>query len=192
MRPAALSQSANPTLLCCCATCAAPQDTIVAIRRGGDKLVVANLETDKYPTMEFSTDPSQVRSSAAQNSSSTAARMHACVLGSSTEHAPWAQRARQQGRQPCIGVACNLARVLVCTAGGGCEQAHLGQLLPVSVQGGATRAPACPAGLHPHTADRLHHAAAPACRACLTTSAARACSRPCPWGCRSWCTAPCR
>lgn len=36
------------------------QDTIVAIRRGGDELVVANLESDKYPTVEFSTDPGQV------------------------------------------------------------------------------------------------------------------------------------
>jgi hypothetical protein len=36
------------------------QDTIVAIRKGGDKLVVGNLESDKYPTIEFSTDPSQV------------------------------------------------------------------------------------------------------------------------------------
>jgi hypothetical protein len=32
----------------------------VAIRKGGDKLVVANVEADKYPTMEFSTDPAQV------------------------------------------------------------------------------------------------------------------------------------
>lgn len=36
------------------------QDTIVAIRKGGDKLVVGNLESGKYPTIEFSTDPSQV------------------------------------------------------------------------------------------------------------------------------------
>ncbi|KAF8072885.1 GAL1 [Scenedesmus sp. PABB004] len=35
------------------------QDTIVAIARGGDKLVVANLDADKYPTMEFGTDPAQ-------------------------------------------------------------------------------------------------------------------------------------
>lgn len=36
------------------------QDTIVAIRKGGDKLVVGNVEADKYPTIEFSTDPAQV------------------------------------------------------------------------------------------------------------------------------------
>lgn len=36
------------------------QDTIVAIRKGGDKLVVGNLVSDKYPTIEFSTDPNQV------------------------------------------------------------------------------------------------------------------------------------
>lgn len=40
--------------------CFGVQDTIVAIRKGGDKLVVANLESDKYPTIEFSTDPNQV------------------------------------------------------------------------------------------------------------------------------------
>ena len=37
------------------------QDTIVAIRKGGDKLVVGNLESDKYPSIEFGTDPHQVR-----------------------------------------------------------------------------------------------------------------------------------
>lgn len=31
----------------------------MAIRKGGDKLVVSNLESDKYPTLEFSTDPNQ-------------------------------------------------------------------------------------------------------------------------------------
>eukprot|EP00882_Tetradesmus_deserticola_P016206 GHRQ01017289.1.p1 GENE.GHRQ01017289.1~~GHRQ01017289.1.p1 ORF type:complete len:350 (+),score=139.38 GHRQ01017289.1:90-1139(+) len=35
------------------------QDTIVAIRRGGDKLVVANLEAAVYPDIEFGTDPAQ-------------------------------------------------------------------------------------------------------------------------------------
>jgi hypothetical protein len=35
------------------------QDTIVAIRRGGDKLVVANLEAEQYPEIEFGTDPAQ-------------------------------------------------------------------------------------------------------------------------------------
>lgn len=39
--------------------CDVLQDTIVAIRKGGDKLVVSNLESDKYPTLEFSTDPNQ-------------------------------------------------------------------------------------------------------------------------------------
>lgn len=36
------------------------QDTIVAIRRGGDKLVVANLDEAKFPVVDFNTDPSQV------------------------------------------------------------------------------------------------------------------------------------
>ncbi|GFR51602.1 hypothetical protein Agub_g14026 [Astrephomene gubernaculifera] len=37
------------------------QDTVVAIRRvpGGDKLVVGNVEADKYPTQEFPADPAQ-------------------------------------------------------------------------------------------------------------------------------------
>ncbi len=39
------------------------QDTIVAIRVGGDKLSIANVEKDKYPVVEFSTDPAQARSS---------------------------------------------------------------------------------------------------------------------------------
>jgi hypothetical protein len=37
------------------------QDTIVAIRRGGDKLVVANLEAEQYSEIEFGTDPTQAR-----------------------------------------------------------------------------------------------------------------------------------
>lgn len=32
----------------------------MAIRRGGDKLSVANLEAEKYPAIEFETDPAQV------------------------------------------------------------------------------------------------------------------------------------
>lgn len=36
------------------------QDTIVAIARGGDKLLIANLEADKYPAVEFGTDTTQV------------------------------------------------------------------------------------------------------------------------------------
>lgn len=31
----------------------------MAIRKGGDKLVISNLEEAAYPTMEFSTDPKQ-------------------------------------------------------------------------------------------------------------------------------------
>lgn len=34
-------------------------DTVVAIRRGGDKLVVANLEADKFPVVEYGVDPDQ-------------------------------------------------------------------------------------------------------------------------------------
>ena len=36
------------------------QDTIVAIRRGGTKLTIANLDSKAYPTTEFDTDPKQV------------------------------------------------------------------------------------------------------------------------------------
>jgi hypothetical protein len=36
------------------------QDTIVGIRKGGNKLVVSNVESAKYPTIEFDTDPTQV------------------------------------------------------------------------------------------------------------------------------------
>lgn len=48
------------------------QDTIVAIRRGGDKLVVANLEAEQYPEIEFGTDPAQacMREPGISNSSS--------------------------------------------------------------------------------------------------------------------------
>lgn len=38
-----------------------PQDTITAVSKGGDKLVVGHLNPDKYPTQVFSTDPSQVQ-----------------------------------------------------------------------------------------------------------------------------------
>ena len=38
-----------------------PQDTVVAVRRGGDQLVVCNVESDKYPEKTFSVDPAQAR-----------------------------------------------------------------------------------------------------------------------------------
>ncbi|GBF90169.1 galactokinase [Raphidocelis subcapitata] len=34
-------------------------DTVVAIRRGGDRLVVANLDAEKFPVVEYGTDPAQ-------------------------------------------------------------------------------------------------------------------------------------
>lgn len=34
-------------------------DTVVAIRRGGDKLMIANLDAEKFPPVEYGTDPSQ-------------------------------------------------------------------------------------------------------------------------------------
>jgi hypothetical protein len=37
-----------------------PQDTIVAIRAAGDRLVVANLDGAQFPEADFSTDPDQV------------------------------------------------------------------------------------------------------------------------------------
>lgn len=57
------------------------QDTIVAIRKGGDKLVVGNLESDKYPTIEFGTDPNQARDKLSSSSSSSMSMwgMHACM-----------------------------------------------------------------------------------------------------------------
>ena len=36
------------------------QDTVVAIRRGGDSLVVSNIQGDVYPDATFSVDPNQV------------------------------------------------------------------------------------------------------------------------------------
>ena len=39
-----------------------PQDTVIAIRKGGTKLSVANVESDKYPLIEFDTDPKQASS----------------------------------------------------------------------------------------------------------------------------------
>eukprot|EP00879_Flechtneria_rotunda_P021739 GHRR01022923.1.p1 GENE.GHRR01022923.1~~GHRR01022923.1.p1 ORF type:complete len:434 (+),score=135.31 GHRR01022923.1:308-1609(+) len=35
------------------------QDTIVAIRKGGDNLTISHLDPDKYPTVSFGTDPAQ-------------------------------------------------------------------------------------------------------------------------------------
>ena len=37
----------------------APQDTVVAVRRGGDQLVVCNVDAAKYPEKVFSVDPAQ-------------------------------------------------------------------------------------------------------------------------------------
>lgn len=37
-----------------------PQDTIVAIARGGQDLTVTNLVTHQYPDVTFSPDPKQV------------------------------------------------------------------------------------------------------------------------------------
>ena len=37
----------------------APQDTIVAIRRGGASLSITSLTPDIYPDMQFGTDPKQ-------------------------------------------------------------------------------------------------------------------------------------
>jgi hypothetical protein len=36
------------------------QDTVVAIRKAGDEVVVANVQSDKYPDKIFSVDPDQV------------------------------------------------------------------------------------------------------------------------------------
>lgn len=35
------------------------QDTVVAIRKGGDKLTIGHLDPKKYSTQTFSTDPTQ-------------------------------------------------------------------------------------------------------------------------------------
>lgn len=39
-----------------------PQDTIVAVKKAGDKLVVSNINTQKYDEYSFPTDPDQVTS----------------------------------------------------------------------------------------------------------------------------------
>ena len=36
------------------------QDTVVAVRRGGDELVVCNVDANKYPEQRFGVDPAQV------------------------------------------------------------------------------------------------------------------------------------
>jgi len=41
------------------------QDTVVAIRKGGDQLVICNVDKDKYPEQTFSIDPAQVGESSA-------------------------------------------------------------------------------------------------------------------------------
>ncbi len=38
---------------------AGSQDTVVAVRKAGDQLVVCNVDADKYPEKEFSVDPAQ-------------------------------------------------------------------------------------------------------------------------------------
>lgn len=39
---------------------ACSQDTVVAIRKAGDRLVIANLHGDAYPEASFTVDPQQV------------------------------------------------------------------------------------------------------------------------------------
>lgn len=39
---------------------ALPQDTVVAIKQGGDNLTISNMDEAKYPTATFSLDPKQV------------------------------------------------------------------------------------------------------------------------------------
>ena len=41
-------------------SCEMLQDTVVAIKQGGDNLTVANMDDKKYPTATFSLDPKQV------------------------------------------------------------------------------------------------------------------------------------
>ena len=36
------------------------QDTVVAVRRGGDRLLVSNIDSAAYPEAAFSVDPAQV------------------------------------------------------------------------------------------------------------------------------------
>jgi galactokinase len=75
--PVAANASTPPASDMCQDACVAVQDTIVAIRKGGDKLVVGNVDADQYPTIEFSTDPHQVRLTAE-------ARVCACMCGCRT------------------------------------------------------------------------------------------------------------
>ena len=47
---------------------ALPQDTVVAIKQGGDNLTISNMDETKYPTATFSIDPKQVCTAALRNS----------------------------------------------------------------------------------------------------------------------------
>lgn len=47
---------------------ALPQDTVVAIKQGGDNLTISNMDETKYPTATFSVDPKQVCTAALPNS----------------------------------------------------------------------------------------------------------------------------
>jgi len=49
---------------------ALPQDTVVAIKQGGDNLTISNMDETKYPTATFSIDPKQVCTDALPNSAS--------------------------------------------------------------------------------------------------------------------------
>ncbi len=46
---------------------ALPQDTVVAIKQGGDNLTISNMDEAKYPTATFSIDPKQVCTAALPN-----------------------------------------------------------------------------------------------------------------------------
>jgi hypothetical protein len=137
---------------CPCVHALCVQDTIVAIRKGGDKLVVVNLESDKYPTIEFSTDPNQVRLSQARLGQ--LALLATCIDTASIVSPGSSSSSRWMGSV----VLMSLPTMEWCgaPAGGGHRQAHVGQLFPCSIQGESP--------VNPHSS-HCSSAAAPVTRA---------------------------
>lgn len=67
----------------------APQDTVVAVRRGGDQLVVCNVDVGKYPEKVFSVDPAQASRGAAGRRQGEETKETLCVWGSDGAASGW-------------------------------------------------------------------------------------------------------
>jgi hypothetical protein len=121
----------------------------VAIRRAGDKLVIANLEGEKFPVVEYSPDPEQVGRglpAAAAGSTSIVKGLEMLQAAAAAGRGGMKQRCAAQGARvqkhmaPLLAGQTRLAAAPPCALlGCGHRQPRLGELLPRRLQGAAAR-----------------------------------------------------